>query len=183
MRPGVEHVLVLCALGAMFAGDANAFRLRGSVLGNGGTSTSGGLFRLVGTAGQAHIGRSSGSPWVANHGYWGHGGPGTVSVDPPNPGTRDDLPTTLEFGPATPNPARANVGFALALPMASDVKLVVFDLQGRKVSELASELLDPGRYRLEWGPRGGAGIRSGMYFARLLIDGRSRGERRFVLIE
>lgn len=75
------------------------------------------------------------------------------------------------------------MSFALALPKAAEVRLVIFDVRGRQVAEPVRDRLDPGRYRLQWDAPGGVREHAGVYFARLLIDGRVEGERRVVIVD
>jgi hypothetical protein len=45
-----------------------------------------------------------------------------------------------------------------------------------------SETLEAGWHKLQWGGHGRGRIRSGGYFARLLVDGELKGERRMVIV-
>jgi len=73
------------------------------------------------------------------------------------------------------------VAFQLALPEAVSIDLAVYDVQGRQVGRMFGGRLDAGYHRLQWDARAG-GMGAGVYFARLLVDGRLVGQRRIVLI-
>jgi hypothetical protein len=53
---------------------------------------------------------------------------------------------------------------------------------GRRVSTPVSNTLQAGWHRLEWGGAGSVPPRSGVYFARLLVDGKLEGKRRVVIL-
>ncbi|MGH7731554.1 MAG: FlgD immunoglobulin-like domain containing protein, partial [Candidatus Eiseniibacteriota bacterium] len=73
--------------------------------------------------------------------------------------------------------------FAFDLPEAAPVSLAIFDLTGRRVADIVSGSLGPGRYQFPWnavsdnGPR----VPGGLYFARFVTPGMSRVERLIVL--
>ena len=97
------------------------------------------------------------------------------------PGPR--LPQQLSFGSPFPNPARGQVNFELALPKSAEVRLYVYDARGRSVGVPYNETLEAGWHKLRWGGHGHGHIRSGVYFARLLVDGELKGERRMVIVQ
>jgi hypothetical protein len=94
---------------------------------------------------------------------------GTVSV-PPAP-----VPAALTPVRASPNPARATFTLRFALPRASRVGLAIFDLNGRRVRELAAGPLLAGQHEITWDRRAddGRSADAGLYLARLEVDGRS----------
>jgi hypothetical protein len=168
------------ATACLSASDASAYLLRGSVLGNGATRTVNSSYRLLGTVGQPVIGLpSSSATRVLCHGYWCFGGSRTVSVE--LPGGPTDLPTLLELGPATPNPARGAISFALALPKAADVRLTAYDVRGRQVGDPLEERFPAGYHTLYW-RAAEEGVSSGVYFVRLFVSGGMEAERRFVIL-
>ncbi|MCH2449489.1 MAG: alpha-amylase family glycosyl hydrolase [Gracilimonas sp.] len=76
----------------------------------------------------------------------------------------DDVPQTFRLGQNYPNPFNPTTSFAFDVARASDVKLEVFDMLGRKVRELVNERKVAGIYTisLEAGE-----LSSGMYIYRL----------------
>jgi len=80
----------------------------------------------------------------------------------------------------SPNPAGTRAVVRYDVPVASEVRLSLFDASGRKVTELAAGTHAPGRYSLPLGglghdPKSPDGFRScpaaGIYFLRLEADG------------
>ena len=75
--------------------------------------------------------------------------------------------TPLSIGPS---PLGSAVAWAFfRIEQAEQVRLEVFDLQGRRVETLLDEELSPGRYRVPWDGAAGKGhpTASGIYFFRL----------------
>ncbi len=159
---------------------AAAVALRGGVLANGGDPSSSAGYSLLGTLGQPAVGHGLSSDFLLCSGFWCFGGSRVVAVDPPPIGPPPEaLPTELSFGAPVPNPTRGPTRFALALPQPATVTFVVYDVAGRQVGEPVSRAFEAGYHQLFW--EGAAG-RAGVYFARLLVDGRVRGEGRIVLV-
>jgi hypothetical protein len=84
-----------------------------------------------------------------------------------------------------PNPFNPStiIRFDVPPPGGNHAKLVVFDLQGRKVRTLRDEPLKPGRYALEWDGRNDAGQRlaSGLYIYRFETAGFVRSRKMILL--
>jgi choice-of-anchor C domain-containing protein len=88
-----------------------------------------------------------------------------------NVGIGDDRPVRLALAPVTPNPAAGAATITFVLPSATDVRLVVRDLQGRVVTELANGPRPAGVHRVAWDT--GSGLPSGLYFVSLTAQGRT----------
>jgi hypothetical protein len=159
---------------------AVTYAQRGYVVGNGGTPAAGGAFKLLGTAGQAAVGRSASASAILCHGFWCFGGVRTVAVELPDPGLPPNLPNRLEFSAPMPNPTVGTASFTLALPKEADVRFTVYDVRGRRVGREYAGRFNPGTHRLEWSGADGAG--SGVYFAQLWVDGKLEAERRIVTL-
>jgi len=63
-----------------------------------------------------------------------------------------------------PNPFNPTTTINFALPEASHVKLVVYDLQGRMVAELVNGTRDAGVHEVTWDA---SDLASGLYFYRI----------------
>ncbi len=65
------------------------------------------------------------------------------------------------------------------------VELAVFDAAGRRVATLVQSSLPPGQHRATWDGTGTSGtrLRSGVYFARLLVDDETVQTRKLLLLE
>ena len=75
-----------------------------------------------------------------------------------------DLPTNYALAQNFPNPFNPSTKIQFDLPEASKVNLVVFDVLGRKVSELLNKTLDAGVHSVEFN---GSVLASGVYFYRI----------------
>ena len=82
-----------------------------------------------------------------------------------------------------PNPARPTTRIDFAIGHSGPVRLVVFDVSGRRVRTLVDSPLAAGAHRAAWDGRDerGAMAASGVYFYRLESDGRGSQTRRLVL--
>ena len=80
----------------------------------------------------------------------------------------------LELRAPTPNPFRGSTRLDYALPARSAVALDVFDPNGRLVRSLEHGVREAGEHRVMWDGRDRAGqaVGSGIYFARLSVEGR-----------
>jgi hypothetical protein len=150
-----------------------------SVLGSGATTATGSGRQLQGTAGQVAVGASGANALSISHGFWAIGTPQVVAVDP---AVGALPPSGIEFGAPTPNPSRGALAFTVGLPHAARVALLLVDVQGRAVAPADSRLLTAGRHRLVFDPARGADLASGIYFARLSVNGRVEATRRFVRV-
>ena len=101
---------------------------------------------------------------------------GVLGVAPPQP-------DAARLAPAAPNPfaGRTLLRYVVATPGA--VELAVFDLAGRQVRRLAAGPQAAGPHAVEWDGLDDAGRRvgAGVYFYRLLADGRAQAQRVVVL--
>ena len=93
----------------------------------------------------------------------------------------DSLPPIDWAGPYTrfelragPNPSQGAIRFAVQLPEAADVELSLYDLGGRRVARLLRDRCAAGEREVRWDA---AGARSGIYFARLSVNGQVRTTR------
>lgn len=175
-------IMIVAATLATTAINADAFTLRGYVMATGGTPATGitGAGRaMYGTIGQSVVGVSSAARTVCD-GFWCFGGVRVLAVEPLE---TLGLPTKVSFSAPRPNPAHDQVGFELALPGEATVLLAIFDLQGRHVLTMLDSRLQGGHYRVQWdGLDGGGAGGAGIYFARLLVDGRPVGTQRIVML-
>jgi hypothetical protein len=80
----------------------------------------------------------------------------------------------IELGPPRPNPFQRSTSFRLSLPQPAHVELTMHDLFGRRVATLLARDVPAGQREVPWD---GAGVRDGIYFARLVIDGRVYRQR------
>ena len=93
---------------------------------------------------------------------------GIVDVPPP-----PLVPGAIAFARPSPNPARSALTLRFTLPREAAVKLVVFDVNGRRVRELASGAQPAGEHAIAWDLRdqNGRAVGTGLYFVRLEAEG------------
>ena len=98
---------------------------------------------------------------------------GTVDV----PG--GTLPRELALSSPAPNPLRSSTTMRLALPRAADVRLAVYDQQGRRLRTLLAGAQPAGERTVVWDGRdeGGREVASGIYFVRCEVERRTLTRR------
>jgi hypothetical protein len=103
------------------------------------------------------------------HEVWEFWDPATPPVGVDGDRTRNALALSAPM----PNPTRGSVTFALTVPMASEVRLEVFDVSGRLVRGQEPRRYEAGRHTVAWDGLDGAGARRspGLYFVRVTAVG------------
>ena len=94
-------------------------------------------------------------------------------------------PLRTRLAAPAPNPFTASTGIGVELARPARARVEIVDLEGRLVSCLLDESRASGAFTLEWTGLTSSGrpARSGVYFARLLVDGRVETPvRRLVLV-
>jgi hypothetical protein len=90
---------------------------------------------------------------------------------------RREVPTHFGLDANVPNPFRETTEIRFALPQATHVTLVIYDLNGREVARLLDARKAPGYHRVTWDA---SHLASGVYLARLTA-GRFIETQRLVL--
>ena len=75
-----------------------------------------------------------------------------------------DIPGGFELSRIYPNPFNPSTTINFAVSDNMDIKLVIYDMQGRAVQTLLDKACTPGSYNIDWNAKGHA---SGIYFAKL----------------
>ena len=90
------------------------------------------------------------------------------------------LPDRLPFAltPTWPNPFSSSTTVGFRTEETAPVRIEVYDVTGRKVSVLTDRVYTPGRHSVDWQAEPQS---SGVYFVRMLADGRQVDTRRMVL--
>jgi hypothetical protein len=89
----------------------------------------------------------------------------------------------LELAQNQPNPFNPKTLIAFNLPQASDVRLEIYDVAGRRVTTLVDRHLTAGPYSYEWDGRNqhGEKVASGVYFYRLSTPERDLSKKMVLL--
>ena len=93
-------------------------------------------------------------------------------------GLTDDQPTIplgFELGQNYPNPFNPSTSIPYSLDEQTTVRMSIFDLQGREVSQLLNTSQSGGRYTANWNSENSEGhsVEAGVYFCRLETDSRT----------
>jgi agmatine/peptidylarginine deiminase len=111
-------------------------------------------------------GRTETLPRTAPAGFY------SFQVDPSTGVTQGPSGASLTLA-ASPTPLRDATELSFDLPAEVPVRLDIYDVRGRRVASVLDDVLPPGCHRVPWTGFGsdGARVPSGIYFARLSVDG------------
>jgi len=141
--------------------------LRSSVFDTGSGFPSASNTRLQSVLGQNFVGVTGAGNMVVSSGFlvdslsWNR----VTGVD--GPGNRD-LPTSFALLQNYPNPFNPSTVISFRLPVASDVRVVVYDILGREVSVIVNEKRTAGSYAEKFDA---SALASGVYLYRLAAGG------------
>jgi hypothetical protein len=174
LRRGWALMLTLAALGLpslvpwgsagsdVLAAEQAEHMMRTYVVGSGGAPTSSDHFRANGTVGQpTPIGIGTSSTRVVYAGFWGRRW-ALMGVEPP-------ATYRNEFLQNYPNPFNPVTTIKYSIGSAGLVEIAIFDVEGRRIRTLVSEVEAPGAYTAVWDGRndGGAPVAPGIHFCRM----------------
>lgn len=182
-RAALPALLACVPLIALILGAPPAratFALKKAVFSGGGSVAAGGSYRLGLTVGETGVvGFAVGATRTLGAGFW----PGQFwfvsGVPETPPPTPTPPPRVNAFEANRPNPFLGGTTLAYAVASAAPVRLRVFDVSGRLVSELVNATQAPGRYSVAWAGTGddGAPLVNGIYFCRLEIGAWSQSQK------
>jgi len=79
-----------------------------------------------------------------------------------------ETPSKYSLSQNYPNPFNPTTNVKFSIVNSGDVKLVVYDIQGREVRAIVNERLQPGTYEVSFD---GTSLNSSVYFYKLITDG------------
>ncbi len=99
--------------------------------------------------------------------------------------TSAGLPEEFTLSQNYPNPFNPVTTINFALPAPGDVKLAVYNLLGQEVQTLVSGSMEPGVYTAMWNSMDNVGrkVSSGVYFYRLVVDGKIMSTKKMVMLK
>lgn len=77
------------------------------------------------------------------------------------------LPNSYNLQQNFPNPFNSTTQIRFELPKRSNIKLIIYDLLGKIVEILAENILDAGKFYINWNP---GNLSSGIYFCKIIVD-------------
>ena len=94
---------------------------------------------------------------------------GTTDVEEPTPEEETNIPTEFALQQNYPNPFNPETTIRFKLPQESDVKLMIYNVQGQLVRKLVSESREAGFHEIVWHARDDTGksLPSGLYLYRI----------------
>jgi hypothetical protein len=125
--------------------------------------------------------------WLTEFQVYGYNPPGTldngetIAANDLKPGKIDDwgaIPDEFALNQSYPNPFNAQATIEYALPTASQVSLVIYDITGSKVEVLVNEYQQAGYHRIVWNAEN---MPSSTYFYRLNAGDFSQSKKMLLL--
>jgi len=181
-----SRIPMFLAVSALWAGataaappSGGAYVLNRSVLAAGGNAAStGGSYKVAGTLGQADAASQTGGAYQLAGGFWG------IARSTVDAGPEDPSPRVFSVRIAGANPFRAQTGFAIDLPAAQRLQVVLYSVDGRLVRSLFDSDRAAGRHVVLWDGKDGAGrtVPPGVYLARIQA-GSDRANQRIVRLD
>ena len=135
-----------------------------SVDGSSGQVMRSGVYEMISLVGQPIAGSltsRSGGIWLLQGKT--HALPGSMMLQEVS-----DVPKEFALEGNYPNPFNPETTISLALPVASPVELVVYDVLGREVARLVDRELEAGHHTVVFDARG---LASGIYVYRMVAEG------------
>jgi hypothetical protein len=162
--------LILCSLSA----GAQGYDIPQSVVGSGGGEASGPNHQMVGTVGQAAIGVVAGPSNIHEIGFWYQ--PGWIITEVEE---SELLPSEFSLGQNQPNPFNPVTMIRFGVPERARVTIMLYDVAGREVMEIADDEFEPGYHERVIGA---SGLGSGVYFCRM-VSGSFTQSRKLLLLK
>lgn len=96
-----------------------------------------------------------------------------------------NVPSEISLRQNTPNPFNPTTTIAFDLPQAADVSIDIYDVSGQRIHNLLSRTEAGGTHEVTWDGRNSAGspLPSGIYFYRLIVDGRMVATKKMILLK
>jgi hypothetical protein len=93
------------------------------------------------------------------------------------------LPDEYELSQNFPNPFNSSTTISYRLPVAGDVRIEIVSILGQTIAILNEGKKDQGRYAVNWGgvSTSGEPVASGVYFYRLMVDGKPMQSHKLVI--
>jgi Secretion system C-terminal sorting domain len=91
-----------------------------------------------------------------------------------------DIPTEYEIASIYPNPFNPTLTAVIALPMISDLRVVIYNIVGREVAELTNQQHQTGYHSFVFD---GTGLSSGVYFVHAIVPGKLNQVKKVVLMK
>jgi hypothetical protein len=115
------------------------------------------------------VGTMTSENYGITSGFFGEGEVGTAIED--NNGEDTDVPQQFRLHQNYPNPFNPRTSIAFDLPWKAEVRLVIYDLQGKEINQLLQETQSAGHYTVIWNGEDYAGrtVSSGVYFYRMMV--------------
>ena len=89
-----------------------------------------------------------------------------------------EIPSKYSLGQNFPNPFNPITNIKFSIVNSEQVKLIVYDVQGREIQTLVNERLQPGTYKATFD---GSTLNSGVYFYKLITDGFTETKRMILI--
>jgi len=94
--------------------------------------------------------------------------------------TSTEIPSEYKLYQNYPNPFNPTTIIKYQIINTKEVRLVVYDIQGKLMTELVNQRQNAGTYEVDWN---GSGYSTGIYFYSLIVDGEVIDTKKMVLVK
>ncbi|MEA1986078.1 MAG: T9SS type A sorting domain-containing protein [Candidatus Marinimicrobia bacterium] len=81
--------------------------------------------------------------------------------------TDNNIPESFKLYPPYPNPFNPTCTIQLDIPENDNLRIIAYDINGRKVSEIYNGSIQPGKYKFNWNAMN---FSSGIYFIKVITN-------------
>jgi hypothetical protein len=170
-------IIVIPSIGIFLPDQLQAqYQIKGWVFGGGGGTASNDSYRTSGTYGQPLAGFMQNDSFHIHAGFWP-----LTSFSPVTSVDRreDHFPHQFRLDQNYPNPFNPVTQIRFSIREENNVRLVIYDLLGRKVADLINETIQPGEYTVNFEA---GNLPSGVYIYRLQ-SGSYVNQKRMILLK
>ena len=84
-----------------------------------------------------------------------------------------------------PNPFNPSTTISFSIPDESDIELMIYNIKGQKIKTLANEQYSKGEHSIVWNGDDDSGnlVRSGIYFYKLNVNGKTEAVKKCLLLK
>ncbi len=173
-------ILLFINMGTLFAQTSENYKIKKSVIDNGGVQSQSANNQLVDAVGQSsEVGTAVSENHSVSSGFFGDYKYSPTGVVEKSGAVQ---PEEFKLHQNYPNPFNPETSIEFQLPFISEVVLTIYNLQGHIVQRLVHTTISAGSHTVQWNGQNEAGrlAASGIYFYQIEIKPQESGQQSYV---